>query len=344
MMRQTVITAVIMLMLAMTGSTVQAQETSALIEYTSVVRQSVSETLTVYGQVWVDPDAVLTISLPHSGLITRLTVRLGQRVKRGDTLFELATSPVAHMQYLQAQSAVDYAQRELNRLQQLLKEQLAVNAQVDAARKVLQDAQASLQALEAQKQNKTAETISAPSDGIITQLAVNQGDRVQADTAALSIATSNRLIAVLGVEPEDILFLQPGTPVMVKSVFEPDYQIEGYLREIHAMVNPATHLVDVLVSVPEDQTDHLVLGSRLTAEIRLKTHIGMVVPRNAVMQDQQGSYVFRVVGGRAQRVAVTTGLESDQWIEITSGLHPDEAVVSVGNYALKDGMPVREGN
>jgi RND family efflux transporter MFP subunit len=342
-MQQTVITTVIMLMLAMTGSPLQAQEPSVLIQYTNVVQQSVSETLTVYGQVWADPDAVLTVSLPHGGLITRLTVRLGQRVKRGDTLFELATSPAAHMQYLQARSAVDYAQRELNRLQRLHQEQLAVNAQVDAARKALQDARASLQALEAQKQNKTTETVSAPTDGIITQLAVNQGDRVQADTAALSIATGNRLIALLGVEPEDIRFLQPGTPVMVKSVFVPGYQAESHLREIHAMINPATHLVDALVPIPEDQTDHLVLGSRLIAEIRLKTHTGMVVPRNAVMQDQQGSYVFRVVGGTAQRVAVTTGLESDQWTEITSGLQPDEAVVSVGNYELKDGMPVREG-
>lgn len=343
MMPKTVITMVIMLMLAIQGSTAKAQEPSVLIQYTKVVQQTVSETLTVYGQVWADPDAVLTISLPHGGLITRLAVRLGQRVQRGDTLFELATSPAAHMQYLQARSAVDYAQRELSRQQRLLQEQLAVNAQVDAARKALQDARDSLKALEAQKQNKTAETVSAPTDGIITQLVVNQGDRVQADTAALSIATGNQLIALLGVEPEDIRFLQPGTSVLVKSVFVPGYQAESHLREIHAMINPATHLVDALVPIPADQTDHLVLGSRLIAEIRLNAHTGMVVPRSAVLQDQQGSYVFRVVDGKAQRVAVTTGVESDQWTEITSGLQPDEAIVNVGNYVLKDGMPVREG-
>lgn len=343
MIRKIIGAGAILLLSAMAGVTAQAKQASVLIQVSKVVQRPVSETLTVYGQVQADPDAILTISLPHAGLITRVSVRLGQRVKRGDSLFELATSPAAHMEYLQAQSAVDFAQRELNHQQRLLKEQLAVKAQVDAARKALQDARASLQALKARQQNKTAEEVFAPTDGIVTQLAVKQGDRVQADTAALAIATGNRLIALLGVEPEDISHLQPGTPVKISSVFVPDYMVESQLREIHAMINPTTHLVDALVPIPADKTDHLVLGSRLTAAIRLKEHIGMTVPRSAVLQDQKGSYVFRIVDGKARRVDVTTGLESDQWIEITGGLQLGDTIVRLGNYELTDGMPVREG-
>jgi RND family efflux transporter MFP subunit len=342
MIRKIIVAGAIMVLSATAVLTAQALESSVLIQESKVVQQPVSETLTVYGQVQADPDAVLTISLPHAGLITRVSVRLGQRVKRGDSLFELATSPAARMEYLQAQSAVDYAERELKRQQRLFNEQLAVKAQVDAARKTLQDAQASLQALKARKQNKTAETVSAPIDGIVTQLAVKQGDRMQADTSALAIATGNRLIALLGVEPEDIGLLQPGTPVKISSVFVPDYKVESQLREIHAMINPTTHLVDALVPIPADKSDHLVLGSRLTAEIRLKEHTALTVPRSAVLQDQKGSYVFRIVDGKAQRVDVATGLESDQWIEITGGLQQGDTIVRLGNYELTDGMPVRE--
>ncbi len=342
MQKRGVAGAIMLLFSVMAGLTAQAQESSVLIRESRVVQRPVSETLTVYGQVQADPDAVLTISLPHAGLITRVNARLGQRVKRGDSLFELATSPAAHMEYLHAQSAVDFAQRELNHQQRLFEEQLAVKAQVDAARKALQDARASLQALKARHQNKAAETVSSPTDGIVTQLTVKQGDRVQGDTSALAIATGNRLIALLGVEPEDISRLQPGTPVKISSVFVPDYKVESQLREIHAMINPTTHLVDALVPIPADKTDHLVLGSRLTAEIRLKVHTGLTVPRSAVLQDQQGSYVFRIVDGKARRVEVTTGLESDQWIEITAGLQLTDTVVRVGNYELTDGMPVRE--
>jgi membrane fusion protein, multidrug efflux system len=331
------------LMLILVYSRVWAQEPSVLIQKVKVAQQPIGETLTVYGQVQADPDSVQTISLLHDALITRVAVRPGQRVKLGETLLELTTSPGAYMEYLKASGAVDYAQRELARQQRLLKEQLTTNAQVEAARNALQDAQAGLQAMETQGQNKARDQVSAPTAGIITQLRVKQGDRLQAGVAVLEIATGNRLVAVIGVEPEDIRLLEPGTPVRIRSVFVPDYKAEGQLSEIHAMINPATHLVDALVPIPDDQTDQLVLGSRLIADIQLNAHRGTTVPRSAVLQDEQGAYVFRVVGDRAQRVAVTTGLESDQWIEITSGLNPVEEVVTVGNYELKDGMPVREG-
>jgi RND family efflux transporter MFP subunit len=341
MMKYIKIVCALALMLAC--SRVWAQEPSVLIQQAKVTQQPISESLTVYGQVQADPDTVQTISLLHDALITRVAVRPGQRVKLGETLLELTTSPGAHMEYLKARGAVDYAQSELTRQQRLLKEQMATNAQVEAAQNALQDARAGLQAMAAQGQNKARDSISAPTAGIITQLRVKQGDRLQAGAAVLEIAVGNRLVAILGVEPEDIRLLGPGTPVTIRSVFVPEYQAESQLREIHAIINPTTHLVDVLVPIPADQTNHLVLGSSLSADIRLYAHTGMTVPRSAVLQDEQGTYVFRVVGGKAQRVAVTTGLESDQWIEITSGLNPEEAVVAVGNYELKDGMPVREG-
>ena len=197
--------------------------------------------------------------------------------------------------------------------------------------------------MQAQGQNKALSKVSAPASGIIIQLKAEQGKRLQAGAALLEMAIGNRLVAVLGIEPEDIRLLEPGTSVTIRSVFVPDYQADSQLREIHAIINPATRLVDALVPIPADQTDRLVLGSSLSADIRLHVHTGLTVPRSAVLQDEQGAYVFRIVDGRGKLVPVTTGLQSDQWIEITSGLNADEAIVAVGNYELRDGMPVREG-
>jgi RND family efflux transporter MFP subunit len=320
-----------------------AQEPSVLIRQARVVSRPISETLTVYGQVQPDPDTVQTISLLHDALISRVAVRLGQRVKEGETLLELATSPGAHMQYLKARAAVDFAQRELARQQRLLTEQLATKSQVESAQNTLQDARANLEALEAQGQNKAIIKVFAPASGIITQLNARQGDRLQAGAALMEMAIGSRLVAVVGVEPEDIHLLEPGTPVTIRSVFVPEFRAESQLGEIHAIINPATGLVDALIPIPADQTDHLVLGGSLKVDIRLHAHTGLTVPRSAVLQDDRGAYVFRVVEGRGQRVAVTTGLQSDQWTEITGGLKADEVVVATGNYELRDGMPVREG-
>ncbi len=108
------------------------------------------------------------------------------------------------------------------------------------------------------------------------------------------------------------------------------------------MVNPGTRLVDVLAPIPAAKADRLVLGSFLIADLQLNEHQGIAVPRRAVLQDERGSYVFRVVDGRARRVAVETGIERDDWVEITQGLEVGESVVSTGNYELRDGLAVRE--
>ena len=329
--------------LAITCHLAWAKEPSVLVQQVKAAQQPISEILTVYGQVQADPDTVQTISILYDGLVLRVMARPGQRVKRGDTLLELAISPAAHMEYLKARSAVDYAQSEFARQKRLLEGQLTTNTQVEAARNALQDAQAGLKALESQGQDKTRNIVSSPTTGIITELKVRQGDRIQAGSPVLAIASGHRLVAQLGLEPEDLRTLKQGLPVKIRSIFIHEYEAESQLGQIHAMINPATHLVDTMVPIPGDRSDDLVLGSRLTADIHLNSHTGLTVPRSSVLQDEQGTCVFRVVGGKAQRVAVTTGLESDKWIEITGGLGPNEAVVSVGNYELRDGTPVREG-
>lgn len=315
---------------------------SVQVKTAAVVSQNVTETLTAFGVLAPDPDQVLSLSLSHAGLINRVWVRLGQRVKSGDRLLEVITAPDASMQYLQAQSAVDYARREFGRQQRLLEEQLATKAQVDAAKKNLQDARATLEALRKRGMDVTEETLRAPMDGIVTRLDVSQGQRVQTDKTAMLIAAEKRLIARLGVEPEDLGVVQAGIPVTITSVFVPDVKVESTIREVHAMINPSTHLVEVLVPIPEQQVDKLVLGSRVLGRIHLAFHTALVVPRSAVLDDGSNAYLFTVVEGKAQRVSVKTGVKLEDLIEVSGALKVGDVVVISGNYELSDGMAVKE--
>jgi RND family efflux transporter MFP subunit len=315
---------------------------SVAVETATVVEKQISETLVAYGVLDPDPDQVLSLSLPHAGLINRVWVRLGQRVKSGDKLLEVLTAPEARMQYLQAQSSVDFTTRELERKQRLLEGQLATKAQVDAARKALRDARASLDALRRRGLDRAEETLRAPMDGIITRLDVAQGQRVQANTTAMLIAAEKRLIARLGVEAEDLDLLKPGTPVTITSVFVPEIKVESRIREVHAMINPSTHLVEVLSPIPEQQIDHLVLGSRIMGHIHLTPRRALVVPRSAVLDNGQGAFVYTVRQGRAKKTNVQTGLEQGDEIEIIGPVKAGDTVITLGNYELSDGMAIRK--
>jgi RND family efflux transporter MFP subunit len=325
------------------SAAVYADESPSVAVTTAVVKQqAVAKVMLSYGVLEPDPDQVLSLSLPHAGLINRIWVRLGQRVKTGDKLLEIITAPEARMQFLQARSAVDFAQRELERKQQLLKEQLSTRAEVDMAKKNVRDTQATLEALRKRGMGDEQETLLASMDGIITRLDVTQGERVQADTTAVLIASEQRLIARLGVEPEDLSLLQPGTAVSITSVFGPSVKVDTTVREVHAMINPASHLVDVLAAIPSQQVGDMVLGSRILGHIQLPAHQALVVPRSAVLGIAPDTYLYKVVAGKAVQVAVKTGIETDDLIEVTGALHLTDRVVVSGNYELSDGMAVRE--
>jgi len=321
---------------------VSADTPSVQVKTATVVLQDVTETLTAFGVLDPDPDQVLSLSLPHAGLINRVWVRLGQRVKSGDRLLEVITAPDARMQYRQAQSAVDYSQRELERQQRLLGEQLATRTQVDAAKKNHKDAIATLKALQQRRQGVEKEVLRASMDGIITRLDVAQGQRVQANKTAMLIAAEQRLIARLGVEPEDLVSVQVGTPVIITSVFVPDIRIETTVREVHAMIDPATNLVEVLSTIPEAQIDHLVLGSRILGKFQLASRRALVVPRSAVLGEADNAYVYTIDSGLARRIPVQARIEADDLIEVTGALKVGDVVVVSGNAQLRDGMAVRE--
>lgn len=315
---------------------------SVLVTTEPVIAKAVNQTLSVFGVLNPDPDQVLSLSLPHAGLINRVWVRLGQRVKSGEPLLEIITAPDERMQFLQAQNAVDFAAQELQRQQRLLGEQLATKSEADAARKNLNDAQATLKALQQRGLDSAQETLSAPRDGIITQLGVAQGQRLAADTSAMLIAAEQNLVVQLGVEPEDLALVHVGAPVTISSVFVPDFAIETTVREVHAMIDPATHLVAVLAEIPAHNIDHLVLGSRILGQIQLATHTALMVPRNAVLSDAEGNYLFTLRDNIAVRVPVQTGIEDGDLVETMGALQAGDVVITSGNYELSDGMAVRE--
>lgn len=324
------------------ATTTQATQTPVVsIKTATVVRTQIGDTLVSYGILEPDPDQIISLSLPHAGLINRVWVRLGQRVKAGDKLLEVITAPDARMQFLQAKSAVGFAKRELVRQQQLLVEQLTTKTQLDMVRKKLKDARTTLDALHKRGLNKIEETLYAPTNGIITQLNISQGQRVPTNTTVALIATQEHLIARLGIEPEDLSDVQPGTPVTIISVFVPDIKVTSQIREVHAMINPRTHLVEVLAPIPGQQAGKLVLGSRIIGTIHLPSHMALVVPRSAVLGTKNKAYLFTVSKGRAQRILVHTGIRTEKLIEVSGDIQAGDRVVTSGNYELRNGMAVR---
>ncbi len=201
-------------------------EPQAQVQTLPLAEHNLKMTVVAYGQVQADPDHISSISLPRAGSINRLLVRLGQRVAANQELLELDTAPQARMDYQQAKAAVDYARSKLQQTQSLFSQQLATRDQVAGAQRDLRDAEAKLAALVKLGSGKKMTIIRAPFAGIVTELKVSQGQRVQADTGAMLLASGDTLIVPLGVEPEDARRIEPGMKVVLESLFEQHWRVE----------------------------------------------------------------------------------------------------------------------
>jgi multidrug efflux pump subunit AcrA (membrane-fusion protein) len=122
------------------------QEPSALVQLATAEQGTLSPSVGAYGTVAADPAYVTAIALPRDGVITSVSVRVGQVVDVGQPVVAFDTAPSTVATYQQAQSAVTLAQLDLAHTQDLYKQQLATNSQVAAAQKTLADAEAQLRA------------------------------------------------------------------------------------------------------------------------------------------------------------------------------------------------------
>ncbi|HEX5306151.1 MAG TPA: efflux RND transporter periplasmic adaptor subunit [Dyella sp.] len=306
-------------------------------------QQSFHDTVTAWGSAVSDPQRARVISLGHGGQLQSLKVSAGQRVRRGDPLLVIAPDPAARSAYQQAQSAQQLASTELARTEQMAAQRLATQSQLATARKALADAQAALAAQRALGGGSAEETITAPADGVITAVSVSQGERFAANAPLLTFTPDHALVAELGVQPPDGGKLQAGMTVHLRSVYGDATQtLTGTLAVIGAAVDPQSHLLPARVSLPAHASASLLAGTPLQASIHTRDVTAWAVPRDAVLHDEHGDYLFQLDHGKAKRVDVTVRSPDGDPVGVLGPLAAQAPVIVQGAYELEDGDAVKE--
>ncbi len=326
-------------LLASAGEVHAGDGPSVLVRTATMTRQDLAVTLTGYGRVSPDIGGTVNINLPRPGQVTRLLASAGEVVKAGTALAEFDTATAAALAYRQAQNALSLAREDLERTRQMAAQRLATQSQLAAARKAAADAEAVLEAQRRLGAGRASERVRAPFDGIVVSVPVAQGDRLATGATVLQLARETGLRVNLGIEPEDSDKVKVGMPVRLASVFDSRRTLTAKVAQVHGMVNPHTQLVDVVVRLHDAA---FIPGMPVQGVITLSQASSWTVPRSAVLRDARGAYLFQVKDGRARRVNVQTGAETDRITGIRGDFDPAQPVVVLGNYELRDGMAVRE--
>lgn len=317
----------------------KADDASVLVRVQPAVRKPLDRTLDAFGEIAAGKPE--SLSFPQAGQLLQLPLVPGQRVRRGATLAVIGTDPSAVAAYAQAAGAVGFARRELQRQQELAQLKLATQSQVDAARKQLDDGQAALAAQARLGGAHASVTLAAPFDAVVVNLPVAQGERVAAGTPVVQLGRLDRPRALLAIEPARSGAVKPGMAVAIKPLLDGAAPIAARVTDVGGTVDPKTQMVTAIAALPAAQVAGLAAGTRVEAAIRLGRVEAWSVPRQAVLRDEQGSYLFQVADGHARRVAVAVRGEDGATYGVDGKLDPNLPVVVLGNYELRDGMRVR---
>ncbi|MDA8241519.1 MAG: efflux RND transporter periplasmic adaptor subunit [Nitrospiraceae bacterium] len=323
-----------------TGSPEGTDSPVASVKVIPLKRNAIALTVSVYGEVVPAPGATQVVSIPYESRVRHIMVSSGQKISLKEVLIEVEPSPNTYLQLERAQNDYETSEQNLSHVQQMFDLKLATNTQLLQAKQAFQQAQLRLKSLR-QRGIGVKKLIRTDVTGLVSKVYIQEGAIVPAGNPLMDIVAQNRLEVRLGVEPADIGRLHPGEPVLITYVDVPVSEgTTGKIRKISRAVNPTSRLVDVFVNLPE--SSRFLLGEYILGRITVASSKGLVVPRDAVLTEDGNHFLFTVRGGHAVKHIVQVGLESGGEIEISgTGLKPGKQVVVVGNYELKDGMPVR---
>jgi RND family efflux transporter MFP subunit len=323
-----------------TGSA-ESSDQVATVRTVPIKKTTITENITVYGTVIPAPGAVQAVSVPFESRIRRILVSNGQRVSQGEILLEIESSQDTHLQLEEARNAAESLKRALKHVQERFDLKLATNEELIQAKQAFREAQLRLESLERKGVGQNQQ-IRATAQGVINKVSIQEGSIVSAGSTFLEIVPQNRVEVRLGVESEDMKYLRVDQPVPLSSINTPESRsVIGRIRAISQSINPATRLIDVFIELPPSSNQFL-LDEHIRGKIEIESKVGIVVPRTAVLPEEDHYVLFTINDGHAKKHTVQVGLENKKDVEVIgSGFHPGEPVVILGNYELKDGMAVK---
>jgi len=314
----------------------------------------ITEKALAVGQI--EPRERFQVKSKISGVVRRCLVEVGDEVRTGDPLFEIAPDPtpqellnVDH-RLRSAGASYEKATADYERAKTLHAQGLMSKGELDAVREIYELAAVSLEQARDNREltrsgrvsggeTKVEDLIRALSSGTVLSRAVNPGDPVvpltsyQPGTELATIADMGDLVFKGTVDEIDVGKITVGMPCRIKVGALPENQVLGHLARIapQATKNEGTTLFDVEIELDPNQEVVLRAGYSANTDIVIREKNDIVLlPERLVVFEDDATYV-EVPGATPEaepkKVEVELGLSDGLNVEIVEGLQVGEQVI-----------------
>ncbi len=310
----------------------------------------------VPGRLVPDQNNVAVISPFIESNVNEIFVNIGDRVKKGDLLVCLESPDIGILraEYTKAKAELDISRLNFTRKEKLRKEDiiseksfLETELQKRLASVNYNYALKKLLAMGIPKEEienppaghseavGSTIHIHSPINGIVVHRHLNIGEKVSSSDKIFEIVNIKNVWLEADIFEKDLTRIKLGQKVNVTVSAYPDEVFTGNTFFIGSILNSKTKTIKIMVNITNSD-ERLKPG--MFAHTGIVTGVrenALVVPGSAVLEDENLKIVFIKEEDSFHRHEVKTGIETEKFIEILSGLEDGEFVVTQGNFQLK---------
>jgi membrane fusion protein (multidrug efflux system) len=319
----------------------------AIVQVSPVERKQLVFDVTAAGSV--QPQRRVTVSSELPGRVLEVPPGEGSMVRRGELLVRLDDREI-RLQISEVSSSVsreqvDLARSDFERKQRLFDDGALTRSALDQAKNqylTLDSAYKSAQARITQLRERQSKCrITAPIDGIISQIAVTAGEFVAPGAPVAILEDTTEVLVTVELSDRDVVKLRPLQVVEATSDAYPGRIFQGVVERIGGTANPVTKAFEVEARVGNPDGS-LRSGMILSLNILLEKRSCMVLPSSALLDDGGGqARVMVVADGVVRSATVGLGGRKDRDVEVLHGLAEGDSVVIFGHEQLRDGQRVK---
>ena len=314
-----------------------------------------------------------------SGFITKVCVDEGQRVHKGQVLFQL--DPVTFQAAVQqAREQVNSAQSAILAAQAAYKSAAAVESnshmlydkniisksqwdgtvdQLDMAKASLAQAKAGLAsakaALATAEKNMSYTTVTAPSDGVVGTINMREGALASPSATLTTVSDNDKVYAYFSLTEKDLLdltdhgnqtldqALQTMPAVQLRLANGQMYPVSGRVATVSGVIDNATGAASVR-ALFDNTNGMLRSGSTGAVVMPHNTQNAIIIPQKSTFEQQDRRFVFTVNDSNKTVATPIQVLDIDdgKTFVVTDGLKAGDRIVIEGvGTTVRDGMPIK---
>ena len=294
-----------------------------------------TERLVLAGRV--EPWVEVQVSTELGGSVEEVGFEKGDRVQAGRVLTRIG-SDLRAVELEGAEADLLAAEAHFNRTSNLLERQAVTRQELISATSRYKMAQARVDQAKILLERSI---IRAPISGVAISRHLEPGEVLSPGAPVTTLHSLNRLKVVTGVPENDISFFKVNGEATVTVDAYPGQEFEGWIHYLGPAASEKNRSFPVEIELAKSANE---LRPGMIARVALvkESYLGaLVVPRDTLLERDEGSVVFVVEDGRAHQRQLVIGPSEANQVVVLKGLAAGEQLILTGQRNLVDGQPVR---